>query len=228
MPPKLSRKPDGHAGAVPRVRRPLHRPPPASGGRGTRGIARPTAGAAPPLAERERREERPPAGPVFGGADDFSPPKRDEEGALGPLTTICGVGLLGVSFLGLVASGFRLFISFSPEHMQKLQQVQRNFGGGMGADPETMKMINVIFSLLFGIVSVTGLAGGIAIIRRNSFALAFLGSMAAMVNLNDCCCVLGARSASPASSSSFSPRFGPAEVDATPCTAISCPACKPC
>jgi hypothetical protein len=59
-------------------------------------------------------------------------------------------------------------------------------------DPQALKTLNLILGAVFGFFSFISLLGGVAILRRRFFSVAVAGSILAILNISDCCCVLGA------------------------------------
>lgn len=144
----------------------------------------------PPLApgspdDRGMPRER--SGPYFGSPEEFNPPpRRDEAGDsnYAALTMVAGLAMVAVSGLGLLVNGLKLLVAFSPQLLRLA--TQNNPMGAMPAGVD-VKSLFLIMGFIFGMVSVVSLAGGLAMIRRRGYALAMLGSLAAIINIGDCC-----------------------------------------
>ncbi len=97
-----------------------------------------------------------------------------------------GVALIVVSFLSILASLFRLIASQNPDLIQNLSEA-----GPFGPPPPGLDLATIFFvwGMLFLVVSLVAMAGGVAMILRRNYALAVIGSIASLLNVADCCCV---------------------------------------
>jgi hypothetical protein len=103
--------------------------------------------------------------------------------------TVAGLLQVGASGLGLLAAAFRFVLAYSPE-MQRAMMQNNPFAAMAGKDD--LKPTLLLFGVVFGLVSLIGVGGGLAMAARRGYILALIGSFAAVVNLGDCCCLLTA------------------------------------
>jgi hypothetical protein len=122
------------------------------------------------------------------GFDSEGPDDVDSSASRSDLVTTCaGVALIAVSILGVLVNLLRLFMAFSPNMMK--MAIQNNPLGPMpnNIDP---KLLFLATGCVFGLISIAGIAGGAAIVRRRNYFLAVIGSVTALLNVGDCCCLL--------------------------------------
>jgi len=159
----------------------------------------PTPDGEPPNRERDR-DEFPAREAQQREFDDDYPRRRagrwdDEELAArsqGKLVAPAII-LMILSTLALLASLARVVIAlFFPKIVEQLQannaQIFGQMGGGFNMD---MRVMYVVFGAIFAVVSLVSFCGGVAMLRRQMYWLAMAGSIAAMINLTDCCCLFG-------------------------------------
>jgi hypothetical protein len=111
------------------------------------------------------------------------PPSGDSDAkVLAPAFTLLAVALLGM-LLNIVVL---LLIVFQPDLMK---QSMAMFKPPPGLDVTTIQLVTRSVFLLLSFVAALG---AIAMMKRTLFPLAVVGSLAAIFNFADCCCILGA------------------------------------
>jgi hypothetical protein len=132
-----------------------------------------------------------------GGSEDFREDAyRDDDirrrDKPNPFVSVAATLLIGVSLLGLADGAFRL-ITYSPQKLvATMKQMQTAFPTLPAMDQESFKMGYLAGAVIFGFFSLISLLGGLAMLRRRFFPIAVFGSILAILNISDCCCLLGA------------------------------------
>src|SRR5262249_37354965 len=99
--------------------------------------------------------------------------------------------LVIVAALGMLSRLARIIMGlFLPEIVEQLQDNQAQLFGQPPANIN-MRVVHVVAGSVFGLLSLITFLGGIAMIRKQFYALAIAGCVTAMLNLSDGCCLLG-------------------------------------
>jgi hypothetical protein len=109
----------------------------------------------------------------------------------GAKLTIPAVLLMILAGVAMLDSLARIVIGlFLPKVIQQLEASQAQM---FGQPPPNLNMraMQVVAGVIFALLSTVTFLGGIAMLRRQLYGLAIAGSIAAMLNLIDCCCVFG-------------------------------------
>jgi hypothetical protein len=92
-----------------------------------------------------------------------------------------GICLIVTGILGILVNLFQTVVAIaSPEILQ-------NNAFGQGAPPA----LSAISGVVFAILGAGTIAGGIAMMRQKMYGIAITGTVLAMLNIGNCCCVLG-------------------------------------
>jgi len=106
--------------------------------------------------------------------------------------SLAAVLLIGVGLLGLADSAFRL-ITYSPQELANtVASMRKAFPALPVIDQESFRRGYLAGAFVFGFFSIISLLGGLSMLRRRVFPVAVLGSILAILNISDCCCLLGA------------------------------------
>lgn len=138
--------------------------------------------------------------PPFGPWGDSAPPRQrgvDETRAAASLAApaMCMLLLGGVGFL---CTTYQV-LTIGPADPAAIQEFARKFGGD---DPEARQIIidgfefaqgpgGTLLRVFFLFHSLLIIAGALAMMNRRLYGLAVVGSLASMIYVNYCCCLLG-------------------------------------
>lgn len=95
--------------------------------------------------------------------------------------------LLAVSLLGVLLNAVELLLTIFEPNLMK--QMMAGFKPPPGMDITTLQLIG---RSVFLLVSFVAALGAVSMMKRTLYPLAIIGSFAAIFNIGDCCCILGA------------------------------------
>src|SRR5262245_40160894 len=95
--------------------------------------------------------------------------------------------LLAVSLLGVLLNIVELLLTVVNPNLMK--QAMAAFKPPPGMDITTLQLVG---RSVFLLVSFVAVMGAVAMMKRTLYPLAIIGSLAAIFNIGDCCCILGA------------------------------------
>jgi hypothetical protein len=95
------------------------------------------------------------------------------------------VFLMITGILGILINGFQCIGAIAAPQM--FQQQGNPFGGGQAPPVELQAILGAVFSL----VSLATIGGSVAMMKKQFYGIAMTGAILAMLNIGNCCCLLG-------------------------------------
>jgi hypothetical protein len=118
--------------------------------------------------------------------DDEELPRRSQGKLIAPAVII-----MILSVLAFLDSMARVVIGlFFPKVVEQLQANNAQLFGQQPVNLD-MRVVHVVSGSIFAILALLSFFGSIAMLRRQMYWLAIAGSVAAMLNITDCCCLIG-------------------------------------
>lgn len=137
-----------------------------------------------PVPENEPRER--PRPPSFQVEDFDRPEEPASEGSDAKILAPAFV-LLAVAVLGMLLNVVQIaVVGFMPNFWKQFKAASP-FQQAAGTDQSY-----IIFATIFFLVSLTSAFGAVSMMKRRLYPIAILGSLAAIFNIGQCCCILGA------------------------------------
>ena len=87
---------------------------------------------------------------------------------------------------GLIGAGINLFQFLIPLIDPEMLQGNNPFGGA-----DAPPWLSAVFGLIFTLLALGTMAGAAAMMAKKYYGLAMTGTIFAMINIGNCCCVLG-------------------------------------
>jgi hypothetical protein len=119
--------------------------------------------------------------------------ERDEHDRVQALLTPPAKLLLVTGILGLLADGWQAlyFVLQAPAPAAAPAKPPANFMEGLEEGLKQGGPVPILFGTVFAVVSLLVIIAAVQMMRRRSYGLAMFGSILAMLNFVNCCCLLG-------------------------------------
>ncbi len=123
--------------------------------------------------------------------DGYTGDRRHRDNKSNLFVTMAAIALIGVGALSLAVNTYKIMLS--PQEIQDMaKSMEKMFPALPAQDQQAAPRNFLIGTIVFGVFAMISLLGGIAMLFRRVFPVAVIGSVLAIINISECCCLLGA------------------------------------
>ncbi len=123
--------------------------------------------------------------------DGYAGDRRHRDNKSNLFVTMAAIALIGVGALSLAVNTYKVMLS--PQEIQDMaKSMEKMFPALPAQDQQAAPRNFLIGTIVFGVFAMISLLGGIAMLFRRVFPVAVIGSVLAIINISECCCLLGA------------------------------------